>query len=172
MPGANRSRPRASGLIESQQPSSVIIRAVIYIFNREELKERFGGWPSFHDSEVQAVRLDSGQRADGKPTVEMDIHLFDVDGVLPNGHLNFVRHTLATLRFEGAEAIELEGFGPQNVLDDLVFEDLGSKAPGAARMLVSLPSNNGLGGSFRCENAILLSASDFEPGPRSVYHRR
>ena len=146
---------------------------MIYIFNREELEERFGGWPSFHDSEVQAVRLDSGQRADGKPTVELDVHLFAVAGVLPNGrHLNFVRHTLTTLRFVGAEAIELEGFGPQNVLDDLVFEDLGSNTPGASQMLVSLPSNNGLGGSFRCENAVVLSATDFEPGPNSVYHRR
>jgi hypothetical protein len=145
---------------------------VIYIFNREELEERFGGWPSFHDSEVQAVRLDSGQRTDGKPTVELEVHLFDVDGVLPTGQLNFVRHTLTTLRFVGAEATELDGFGPQNVLDDLVFEDLGSNAPGASRMLVSLPSNNGLCGSFRCENAIVLSASDFEPGPHSVYHRR
>ena len=58
---------------------------MIRIFNREELEERFGEWPSFHDSEVQALRLDSGQRGNGKPSIEMDIHLFDVDGVLPNG---------------------------------------------------------------------------------------
>jgi hypothetical protein len=144
---------------------------VLYVFNREALEERFGSWPSFHDAEVLAMRLDSGQRTDGKPSVELDIHVFDIDGVLPDGHLNFVRHTLATLRFEGAEAVELDGFGPQNVLDELVLEDLGSKAPGAARVGVSLPSTNGLGGTFRCEHAIVLNASDFEPGPHSVYDR-
>jgi hypothetical protein len=138
---------------------------VIYVFNQEALEDLFGGWPSFHDAEVQAVRLDSGQQTDGKPSVEVDIHLFDAAGLLPNGRLKFIRHTLATLRFEGAEAVVLDGFGPQNVLDDLVIEDLGTSAPGAARMLVSLLSSNGLEGSLRCEHAVVLAAGDFEPGP-------
>lgn len=116
--------------------------------------------------------LDSGQQTDGKPSVELDIHLFDVDGVLPNGKFNFVRHTLATLRFEGAEQIALDGFGPQNALADLVLEDLGNEAPGAARMLVAMPSSNGVTGSFRCEHGLVLAAADFEPGPHSVYHPR
>lgn len=97
-----------------------------------------------HDAEVQAVRLDSGQRTDGKPSL------------------------LVTLGFEGIEAVGLDGFGPQNVLDDLVVGDCGNKAPGAARILVSLPSNNGRDGSFRREEAIVLAVSDFEPGPHSV----
>jgi hypothetical protein len=37
-------------------------------------------------------------------------------------------------------------------------------------MLVSLPSNNGLEGSLRCDQAVIVAASDFEPGPLSVYH--
>jgi hypothetical protein len=36
---------------------------------------------------------------------------------------------------------------------------------------VSLPSNNGLGGSFRCEQALVIAVDQFEPGPRSVYRR-
>ncbi|MGZ6564561.1 MAG: Imm50 family immunity protein [Solirubrobacteraceae bacterium] len=138
---------------------------MVDVFNREALEERFGRWPSFHDAEVQAVRLDSGQRADGKPSVELDVHVFDADGLLPDGRVNFIRHMLATLRFEGAEAIVLDGFGPQNVLDDLVIEDIGNHAPGAGRMLVSLPSNNGLKGSLRCEHVVVVGACDFEPGP-------
>lgn len=144
---------------------------MIDIINREALEERFGDWPSFHDAEVQAVRLDSGQRMDRKPSVELDIHTFAIDGVRADGHLNFIRHTLVTLGFEGAESIVLDGFGPQNVLFDLELDDLGNDAPGSARILVSLPSSNGLGGSLRCEQVVVLAASDFEPGSRSVYHR-
>ena len=102
---------------------------MVDIINREALEERFGDWPSFHDAEVQAVRLDSGQRMDRKPSVELDIHTFATDGVRPDGHLNSIRHTLVTLGFEGAESIALDGFGPQNVLFDLVLEDLGNDAP-------------------------------------------
>jgi hypothetical protein len=57
-------------------------------------------------------------------------------------------------------------------LDDLLIEDLGNSAAGAARMLVSLPSNNGLEGSLKCEHVSVVAANDFEPGLHSVYHRQ
>lgn len=135
------------------------------IINREALEERFGSWPSFHDAEVYAVRLDSGQRSTGRTSLELDIHLFAVEGTKPGGRYNFVKHTLITLRFDGIEAVELDGFGPQNVLDDLLIEDRGS-----GRIAVSLPSNNGLSGSLRCEEVVVLGVAPFEPGSRSVYH--
>ena len=141
---------------------------MIDVFNREALEKRFGGWPAFHDAEVQALRLDSGQRSDGKPSVELDVHLVEASQQSA-GSLEFAGHTLVTLRFEGAEAIELDGFGPQNVLFDLAFEDLGAGAPGPARMLVSLRSSNGLGGHFRCEQAVVVKVEDFQPGQHSVY---
>jgi hypothetical protein len=75
--------------------------------------------------------------------------VFAVDGALPNGRLNFVLHTVATLQFEGVEDVELDGFGPQNVLFDLVLRDLGGGGPSLAQVQVELPSSNGLGGSFR-----------------------
>jgi len=137
----------------------------------EALVERFGRLPTFHDAEVQAARLDSGQQTDGRASLELDIHLFDADGLLPDGQTNFTRHTLATLRFEGVEAVELDGFGPQNVLWDLEIEDLGNGAPDSARLRVSLPASNGLAGSFRCEQALVVAVRDFEPGTHSVYHR-
>jgi hypothetical protein len=51
--------------------------------------------------------------------------VFAVDGQLPDGRLNLVCHTIATLEFTGVENVELEGFGPQNVLEELVLRDLG-----------------------------------------------
>jgi hypothetical protein len=143
---------------------------VLRIINRETLEERFGNWPSFHDAEIYAVRLDSGQLRATQPRLELDIHLFGVHGNQADGRLNFVLHTLVTLRFEGIEAVELDGFGPQNVLDDLILEYLPQPAA-PARIAVSLPSNNGLGGSFRCEHVTVIAIDPFEPGPRSVYRR-
>ena len=119
---------------------------------------------------MYAVRLDSGQRLTGPTSLELDIHVFAVEGTKSDGHSSFTTHTLVTLRFEGVEAVELDGFGPQNVLDDLVIEDLGPGFATAARISVSLPSNNGLGGAFRCEDITVLGALPFDPGPRSPYY--
>ena len=143
---------------------------MVEVFNREALEERFGNWPSFHDSEIQAVRLNSGQQNDAGPSVELDVHVFEVERSVEGG-VSFVNHSLVTMRFDGVEAVELSGFGPQNALDDLVIKDLGTAAAGAAKILVSLPSNNGLGGTFRCEEVTVLAVAEFEPGPRSVYRR-
>lgn len=144
---------------------------VVRVLNSELLESRFGEWPAFHDAEVLSVRLDSGQRSDGVARLELDVHVFGVDGLRPNGRLNFVLHTVATLQFEGIEDVELDGFGPQNVLFDLVLRDFGGGGPSLAQVQVELPSSNGLGGSFRCRDVIVLSADPYEPGPHSVYGR-
>lgn len=98
--------------------------ASMEVLNREAVVERFGEWPSFHDAEVYSLRLDSGQRTDGLVRLQLDVHVFAVEGRLPSGHLNFVKHTLVTLKFEEVEALEIDSFGPQNVLDGLVLEDV------------------------------------------------
>jgi hypothetical protein len=140
------------------------------VINREVLTERFAGkWPSFHDAEVYGLRLDSGQRSDGVVRLELDLHVFDVDGTLPDGRLNVTTHTLVTLEFEEVEMVELDGFGPQNVLDDLVLEEVDFAA--GRQVKVTLPTNNGLGGCFRCRQVIVATAAAFEPGQRSVYRR-
>jgi Immunity protein 50 len=140
------------------------------VLNREALERRFGGWPSFHDAEVLAVRLDSGQRSDGRVRLELDIHLFDIDGVLPSGQSNFVKHTVATLSFGGVENVELDGFGPQNVLFDLVIEERPTP-PSRACIRVELPSSYGLNGAFDCEEVVVSAAEPHTPGPHSVYGR-
>src|SRR4051812_7507600 len=52
--------------------------------------------------------------------------------------------------------VSLNGFGGPNVLDDLLFDDLGPGWVDAARTRVTLPSNNGLDGTFRCCEAMIL----------------
>lgn len=139
------------------------------IVNSEALVERFGSMPSFHDAEVYAVRLDSGQRGDGVVRLQLDVHVFAVDGVLPDGRFNCVNHSLVTLEFEDVTELELEAFGRQNVLDELDLEEVDS--PAGRQIQVELPSNNGLGGSFRCRSLAVLDVVPFEPGEHSVYGR-
>jgi len=144
---------------------------VVSVLHSDALESRFGSWPSFPDAEVFGVRLDSGQRSDGRARLELDVHLFAVDGELPDGGLNFVLHTLATLEFAGIEDVDLDGFGPQNVLDELVLRNLGADGHTAAKIQVELPSNNGLGGAFRCQEIAVLIVEPYIPGTHSVYSR-
>jgi Immunity protein 50 len=148
-----------------------ILSLVSQIVNSEALEARFGSWPSFHDAEVLAVRLDSGQRSDGRVRLELDVHVFSVDGQLPDGRFNFVLHTVVTLEFAGVEDVDLQGFWHQNVLDDLVIRKLAPDSPWSARVQVELPANNGLAGAFRCEDVTVLAVEPHVPGPHSVYSR-
>jgi hypothetical protein len=141
----------------------------VEVINREALTERFGEWPSFDDAEIYALRLDSGQLSDGIVRLQLDVHVFAVDGRLANGRLNFVNHTLVTLEFDEVEALEMDGFGPQNVLDDLVLEEVHLAA--GRQVQVTLPSNNGLEATFRCRSVTVLDAVPHEPGEHSVYRR-
>lgn len=138
------------------------------VLNSEALIARFGRWPSFHDAEVLAVRLDSGQLTDGRSAIELDIHLFEVDGARPDGSMNYTHHTLATLRFEDTAEVEIADFGPQNVLDDLLTE----AADSTGRTRVTLPSNNGLSAGFTYQRLRIVAVEPFTPGPRSVYNRQ
>jgi hypothetical protein len=142
---------------------------VFRIAAADALESRFGSWPSFHDAEVVGVRLDSGQRSDGCARLELDVHVLEQEGTGPDGQPKLVDHSLVTLEFAGIENLELGGFGPQNVLFDLVLRDTGPDAPSAATLQVELPSSNGLGGSFCCSEATVLAVELYEPGPHSVY---
>jgi hypothetical protein len=142
---------------------------VFRIAAADALESRFGSWPSFHDAEVVGVRLDSGQRSDGRTRLELDLHILAQEGTGPDGQPKLVDHSLVTLEFAGVENLELGGFGPQNVLFDLYLRDAGPDAPSAARLEVELPSSNGLGGSFRCCEAMVLAVAPHAPGPHSVY---
>ena len=54
-------------------------------------------------------------------------------GQRPGGRLKFVNHTLVTFEFEEVEALELEDFGPQNVLFDMGSKRSSSRRGGRSR---------------------------------------
>jgi len=83
---------------------------------------------SFHDAEVQALRLDR----EG-PTLHLDVAVV------------FPEQRIVRLRFENVTDVELDGFNEQNVLFDLKVV-----AADDGRFDVELQSSYGLGGSLRC----------------------
>jgi Immunity protein 50 len=142
----------------------------VEIWNAEALVERFGAWPSFHDAEVLGLRLDSGQRSNAVPSLELDVHLFTAGDQAADGSIEWTTHTLATLLFKRIEQVALDGFGPQNVLFDLDLQRVvGGPVPN--RIAVELQSSNGLAGSFTCESVTVLAATPHDPGPHSAARR-
>jgi hypothetical protein len=133
------------------------------------LTTQLGAAPSFHDAEIQALRLDSGQRSDGEPRLELDIHLFVCQEI--RGRISFVNHTLATMAFRGIEGVELSGFWHQNVLFDISLRDISPEAVSGARVAVELSASNGVSGAFRCREVAVIAVAPFAPGAHSVYGR-
>ncbi len=116
------------------------------------------------------MRLDSGQRTDGIPRLQLDVHLFAVDGQLPDGRFNIGKHTLVTLEFEAVDEIDLNWFGAQNVLWELGLEEVNDPAEGS-QLQVALPSSAGMEASFKCRTVTVVAVVPFQPGEHSVYQR-
>ncbi len=142
-----------------------------HVMGASLFSERFGRWPSFHDAEIVEVRLDSGQRAGQGPSINLVIHVFEVAGdIEPSGLFRCIKHSLVTLQFVDVISVKLDGFGPQNVLDELEISRIRSPV-GKEVLRVGLPSNNGLEGRFDCSEVQAVGIEPYEPPPSSVYHR-
>ena len=72
-----------------------------------------------------------------------------------------------TLAFEEVEALELDGFGHQNMLFDLKLEEV--KLAARRPIEVELSSSHSLRGGFRCRTVTVLAAVLMIPGEHSVY---
>src|SRR5687768_3871238 len=91
--------------------------------NADALLEIFGAWPSFHDAEVIALRLD--RTGDAGPVLDVQIHVFAMsDRVDEQGYYVLTNHTLVTFRFTDVNCVELSGFNGQNSLWDLGFDQV------------------------------------------------
>ena len=142
------------------------------IENAEALTKIFGEWPSFHDAEVLRIRLDNregevvdehGQRP--YPTVECDIHLFEMtDVVTPKGFYETRNHTLVTLSFEAvAGDNSFQHFSFQNPLVVLKLEPL--SAPDdfpPVNWKAIFDSSMGLVAELSCETVRVVRAVPYE----------
>jgi hypothetical protein len=95
------------------------------IGNSEALTEIFGRWPSFHDAEVIALRLDREAGEGGTPALELGVHLWEMtNDVDPDGFYVRRHHTITTLRFADIDDLDLGGFNGQNVIADLTIKEV------------------------------------------------
>jgi hypothetical protein len=116
--------------------------------------QRFGSWPSFHDSEIHSILLDR-DGPDG-PYLEMRIHVFttkaDVD---KEGRYIRDKQAMVTMRFSGIESEEIVEFNEQNAIFDLDMQ------PDQGRIAVVISSSYGCAGSFTCKHVAIKSVEDF-----------
>lgn len=138
------------GLIETMTPP---------IDNAEKLIARFGRWPSFHDAEVLRVEMGRGPpHAPDSTSLLITIHVWETATEYSDDiHYEFAHKndTVVTFHFQDITELALDGFNLQNVIDDLavVSDGASKKHP----LKVEIESIFGLGGSFRCARAEVVS---------------
>ena len=129
------------------------------ITGSERLTALFGKWPSFHDAEVLSLRLDRGAVGAGPgPTLDVVLHAFEItDQVAADGFLVLRNHVLVHLRFHGVVELELRDFNQQNSLFWLRIEDIRAHQLEGIGLQVGLDASFGVGASFECHHAEVVS---------------
>ncbi len=83
----------------------------------EELITWFGSWPSFHDAEVLGIDLCRSGSS------KVRIHTWEMTANIgADGYYILRKHVLVTFTFEDISNLQLEGFGPQNVISGLALQ--------------------------------------------------
>ncbi len=137
------------------------------IANAAAITSIFGRWPSFHDAEVLRLELSRQFNASFGPALVIDIHVFSMTSrVDERGHFVCENHTLVTLRFEGVDMLELDGFNHQNALSGLVI----SEADPESLFDVHFDPAYGVESQFKCRAIEVLSVTPGIP-PASIYAR-
>jgi hypothetical protein len=130
--------------------------------NSEALEAIFGGWPSFHDSEVIAIRLQRGGSNEARPSVEIDVHLWETTSETDGrGLYRLKHHTITTLRFDDVDEVDVVGFNEQNVLFDLAIDQSETYAQ---RWHVSLTASYGVDASFDCASVAVVRVEPWRGG--------
>jgi hypothetical protein len=115
----------------------------------KKLLDWFGGWPSFHDSEVMSIEL----HREGVSRIV--VHAFVMTGDTDSaGHYICKKHARVHFLMNGITNLALQGFNHQNVLSDL-----GIAKDNSGYSLV-LYECYGVGGSISSEGLSI----EIEPG--------
>ncbi|WNG39623.1 hypothetical protein F0U61_42585 [Archangium violaceum] len=134
-----------------------------FFANAERLTRIFGYWPSFHDAEVLELNLSRGGNGaevggDNAPILTARIYVFEMTSKVRSGRFVLRNHTRVTLRFEGVDGLELDGFNHQNALNALSFELVPRTDGGPSLLAVTFDPAYGLGASFTCRSAEVVEA--------------
>ena len=141
-----------------------------FVEGSQKVEEIFGEWPSFHDAEVVDMTLD--REANGAvrgPTIRFTVHAFQMtDEVDSRGYYVLRNHVLVRFALYSAEVLHLEGFNLQNVLFGLHFSTPAEPAAPDLVVQVDLESSYGVGASFQCARAEVVSVEPYEPPKRAA----
>jgi hypothetical protein len=129
------------------------------ILGSEKLTSVFGYWPSFHDAEVIWLRVDRrGSELGEGPTLEAQVFAFETTGdVDPAGYFVQRHHVLVHFRFSGVAELKVDDLNQQNVLFELRISGVGDEQSEERRLAVDFNSTWGVGATFRCEKAAVMS---------------
>ncbi|MBD2716762.1 hypothetical protein KBK19_17085 [Microvirga sp. STR05] len=96
--------------------------AIHRIVNSEVVVQHFGYWPGFHDAEVVKVTFEANPGY--YPKVTFLIAAFETTKATDErGYFLQARHCEIELRFTGIKEIDFDGFGHQNVIFSLKFDE-------------------------------------------------
>ncbi|KUG05911.1 Imm50 family immunity protein [Solirubrum puertoriconensis] len=104
------------------EPENLVVSR---IGNAEAIREHFGHWPSFHDAEITRVVFDAnpGYHASVTFFITVSATYTHVDD---RGHHKQTKQCDIELQFVGIKELEVDYFGHQNVIFELLLEEQGS----------------------------------------------
>ena len=149
-------------LVLMNDPTSIVT-------GHERLTSIFGGWPSFHDSEVLSIRLErEGDDRWASPVVYTTVHVFAARrNEQSRTGVEFYNHTLVTFRFNLVVNLELSGFNQQNAIFDLIIEP-SDEDSNETTIDVTFQSSFGVGLTFSCQSVEIVDVERRLPS-NSVY---
>ena len=130
------------------------------IENAHLLEDVFGRWPSFHDAEVLRIVLDRGN-VETLPTLEAQIHAFEMTSEIKDGAYVLKNHVLVTFRFLEIDGITLEGFNHQNALFGLSIKDISGSQLERLKFEVRFDGSWGVDVHFRCHSVKVIGVEPF-----------
>lgn len=132
------------------------------IQNGRLLTDIFGRFPSFHDAEVLRVVLDRGNALSFTPSLQAEIHVFEITSQInERGSYVLRNHVLVSFRFLGIAELRLEDFNHQNVLQGLAIADLSDRQLERVKFQVSFGGTFDVSAEFQCRSVSIESVEPY-----------
>jgi hypothetical protein len=133
---------------------------MLKIENIHLIEEVFGRFPSFHDAEVLQIVL-RRESIGTLPTLEAQIHVFEMTSQIKNGRYVLKHHSLVTFQFLEIDGLNLDGFNHQNVLQGLSIKDISDYQLENLKFEVGFDGIFGVDARFKCRSVKIVSVAPF-----------
>ena len=158
-------------LLDASAATELMNDLTSIVAGHEQLTSIFGGWPSFHDSEVISIQLErAGKDVSTSPILYATVHVFaGRHKDQSSTSFEFINHTLVTFRFDLVINLELSGFNQQNVIFDLIIERSPDISTETA-LDVTFQCCYGVALMFSCQSVEIVNVEPWLPR-NSVYQK-